>query len=572
MAGISRKRRVAAGMAPIFDDVALPERQRPQSAWLLTNRNNLIEVLASGLVKPAHLAPRHYTDLASMCPGYLPLLLHDPAPEWCQLVSSDGDYNYPVLLQIQLDGLVGHGYLIQDEQRGEFDGPLSGQTADVILVRAVLPLQRVTQIVFADDSHRTHVLGNRYDNVPDALLRSSRVDAHLFTGEPRDALVPALQEFQFDGQVLADEQRWYTRVDKIAGGLALAATSLSQHPTLSFAAIVYALNLLAGHSAADEKQISLVVAHLVGHAQPDTVRRWPNLPLLISAAELVADCTTGFSPLELVREAYRRAIQLLGEPGVLREQLQSSVSVLHDEQDLADFERAWPGRANAVPNALLRFALRRDTPPSHSQQESGEAEVIGWFLTGLLQGRGRVPVEIYPEAGLLRALDATVALFINRLMEGLITSHALQFQLAHRFGEETILQDGIEIACFAHQGLFEEAVDYFRGMAKDRMNEEAAVEFCRIMGWTNCVRAEVAGLISDQKDDLEMSVSGRVERKIAISFTGFAHKVQHHIRYAEFRRNLGLASIQPPPREALGALDTLVRGLRGPDKEQDRMR
>jgi hypothetical protein len=120
--------------------------------------------------------------------------------------------------------------------------------------------------------------------------------------------------------------------------------------------------------------------------------------------------------------------------------------------------------------------------------------------------------------------------------------------------------------------LFEEAVDYFRGMAKDRMNEEAAVEFCRIMGWTNCVRAEVAGLISDQKDDLEMSVSGRVERKIAISFTGFAHKVQHHIRYAEFRRNLGLASIQPPPREALGALDTLVRGLRGPDKEQDRMR
>lgn len=564
----SKKSSTLPGMRPIFGEADSGKTESKKTAWLLTNRNNLVEILSSGFLKPAHFAARHYADLSSFCVGYLPLLLTHPSAELVEQVRLEGEFNYPVLIRISLDGLHGPIIMLRGEQSELADVEDVIWSGDALLVQGILPIQRIDRILFASNDEQQQVLQTGYGNVPTELLSRSTTDAEAFNGTlAAQAIVSFLQSHHLDDKTLDWEKATYAHVEKIAGGLALAASSLGTRPHLSFAAIVQALNLLEGHNLEGETQISLAVAGLLHLDLPDAANRSQNQLLLTKTAELAAGYLHGFSTSDVVNAVYADVVRTLDAGNPMRELRQDTFRVLESELTLAEFEARWPRKQYDVPSALIRFLLRGDKPPVRQQLmdgQAGTADVLSWFLTGLYLGRSRVPVEAYPDSGLLRAIDSSVAGYVNRHSRGLLETPAPHFELVQSFGLETMFRGDVEIARFNHEGSLEQLVKHFQTQPKEDLDGQLAIDFCEIMGWTNCVRTDITGLISDQKDDMAMSVISRGERRITLSFTGFIREVQHHLKPVQFRKCL--SDIKPPSKEATEKLDTLARGLRGTDK------
>ena len=561
MAKSSRKSPSSPGMRPIFGDAGSGKMESKKSAWLLTNRNNLAEILSSGFLKPAHFASRHYADLGSLCIGYLPLLLAHPSAELVEQVRLEGEYNYPVLIKVSLDGLSGAVTLVTNEQSELADAGDSNWSGDALLVRGILPVQRINQIVFASYEEQQHVLQTAYGNVPTEHLLRSAVEAESFAGTlSAQPFINTIQSYHRDDETLAQEKVLYASLEKVAGGLALAATPLSNRPHLSFTALVQSLNLLAGHKPDGETQISLAVAGLLRHELPETASRSQNQLLLTSTAGLAANYRQGLPARDLVNSAYADVARISGEADSLRELRQDTFRVLNDEITLADFEARWPRKSYGVQIALLRFVLRGDKPPTRQQlvdDQAGTTDVLSWFLTGLYLGRCRLPVEAYPDMGLLHAIDSSVANNINQNAHGLLEMTSTHFVLVQSFGLETVFRSDDEIACFAYEGSLEQLVMHFQAQPKEDLDEQLAIDFCKIMGWTTCVQTTIQGNVSDQKDDLRLDVGGS-NRRLTVAFHGFIVSYSEKLKVAEFRRRVNGPIERPSSEPAKGELENLL--------------
>jgi hypothetical protein len=486
-----------------------------------------------------------------------------PSAELLLRVTSEGEYNHPVLLSLRLDNLGGDAiFLTKDGSlAGEISDPWHG---DALLIRGVMPIGRIRQILFASEEHRMHVLQADHGNVPRQMIEHSTVDSTAFTGPALDFdLVQALEAHQLDKSTIGLEAAAYGRAEKIAGGLALAATPLAARPELSFSAIVQSLNLLAGHGLESETQISLVVASLLSQEVPETVVRSSNQALLTAAAEYALQSHLGISSRDLVSRAYAEAVALSGDSGSLKEQLRSALRVLSDEITDTEFEQSWPRKQFPVSSAVVQFVLRGDTPPTRRQllnDSTGPSDVLSWFLTGLYLGRSRLPPDAYPDPGLLDAIERATMRYMNRVADGLVESAPIKFDLVRTFGLESVYCDGVEIAQFAYRHIFEQLIEYFRSQPKEQIDEQAALQFCVTMGWTACVQTVIHGLLSEQKDDLKLETAGR-DRRLTISFHGFTTDISQKLKVGEFRKRIA-GSFETIPPDGVGSdLNGLFRKI-----------
>ena len=159
--------------------------------------------------------------------------------------------------------------------------------------------------------------------------------------------------------------------------------------------------------------------------------------------------------------------------------------------------------------------------------------------------------------GLLHAIDSSVANNINQNAHGLLEMTSTHFVLVQSFGLETVFRSDDEIACFAYEGSLEQLVMHFQAQPKEDLDEQLAIDFCKIMGWTTCVQTTIQGNVSDQKDDLRLDVGGS-NRRLTVAFHGFIVSYSEKLKVAEFRRRVNGPIERPSSEPAKGELENLL--------------
>ena len=89
----------------LIDDGGAPPNV--EHRWVfLTNRQNLLQVLSSGLVAPAFAYEKYYEDLLRFAPAHVPLVSTPLGQELTDLVSpKDSPAQFPVAIEISSEWL-----------------------------------------------------------------------------------------------------------------------------------------------------------------------------------------------------------------------------------------------------------------------------------------------------------------------------------------------------------------------------------------------------------------------------------------------------------------------------------
>ena len=157
----------------------------PKSGILITNHQNLLYMLASGLIMPpSGFGRKYYRDTLAAFSGWLPIFLDHShklvrAPESAiDDSTAESDHLRPVILEVELAGLRGpvqaHGEVGWAERQLE-EGVLRSES--VILLPAPLPTSRVRRIIFRslDDRRETETRAASSSN---ATLKGIKKQTH----------------------------------------------------------------------------------------------------------------------------------------------------------------------------------------------------------------------------------------------------------------------------------------------------------------------------------------------------------------------------------------------------------
>src|SRR5438477_3725902 len=66
----------------------------------LTNRYNLLQILSARYIAPREAYPKYYSDLLLQSPGRIPLIRASTSKQLEDLVASEGEASFPVVLEL----------------------------------------------------------------------------------------------------------------------------------------------------------------------------------------------------------------------------------------------------------------------------------------------------------------------------------------------------------------------------------------------------------------------------------------------------------------------------------------
>jgi len=213
------------------------------SAFLLTNRNNLQEILSSGIIWPASWYRNYYQDLGAHCREAIPLLLRDVSPELVALVSDPEPTAFPVILEINLSGISGSGLLITQEWNcKKIQLPMT-ENGECLVLSRLIPADRIQKIFFRDLGELKEFKLRKFSNVPEALIEYSVADRH-FQGHFEDVgkLLDILK--QISDQIPTVDMKLPVIVDSLAGLFSMLFSYSERDIRLSLKPMAYGLQLL----------------------------------------------------------------------------------------------------------------------------------------------------------------------------------------------------------------------------------------------------------------------------------------------------------------------------------------
>ncbi|BBO91021.1 hypothetical protein [Desulfosarcina ovata] len=152
------------------------DKTRPDSArWLfLTNQMNLQMMLAAGLLMSREgFGDKYYRDLLDDCPGWIPLFPNTAPRALVDRVVAEARHLTPVAVEVDISALAGPAKTVsvfgspQDITLPE----VQGNTAEILLVPAPLPLSLIKKIYFKSAADKTAFINrarSQYRNVPEA--------------------------------------------------------------------------------------------------------------------------------------------------------------------------------------------------------------------------------------------------------------------------------------------------------------------------------------------------------------------------------------------------------------------
>jgi hypothetical protein len=347
--------------------------------YLLTNRYNLLEILASRLLEPVEAFTKYYRDLLELCPGRLALVAPPFRGELTDLVSSEDQTAFPVALEV----------------RPEVLGPGTPATPDGVTAWApvgLIPLALVEAIHFRTatelDEHRLR----EYDNVRH-LNERYRVSPELFASGNGDA-ESLLSWLRSHGPVAGLEGAEGIHPDRLGGAITLmAATCPSVEPAVE--TLRRCLDTSAGRKGKRASAEWLVASITARHTRKPTV----DETVLTAALRVFGsvDASQSWRAVEVLSEVQTDIEPRLGEADRknLVEHFDRMRQILRSERP---FERLRPHGPPAE-KALLLALMRPD--PARLAGWSPEETGADWSVTlaasalvGALKGRRRMPTEV----------------------------------------------------------------------------------------------------------------------------------------------------------------------------------
>ena len=426
---------------------------------LLTNRNNLLEILSSGLVKPASLYTKYYPDLGAMYPEDLPLLARDPSSTLVERMAGGDPGAFPVLLEVDLEGLTGtaQAVLASDYLTERVELPLR-EDAVCLLVSGVLPVNRVNAVHFRSEQELQEHTARVYENVRSDAV-PLRVSPERFQGHRMNVkrMQAALNRTQQATAALTPERM--ARADALGGALLVVAALAEGHDRVPLEALIRPLELLHAPTdlptlldkleeypvvgrrllaiaAAllddqDSPQLEALAAHMpAGDGNPqDQEDPVADLLAMVAArtlAKMSPDDYFAEAALEGIREGLEEMLANTaigaGDTALSRYRyvLEAVGSVVDNSMDLADF----PAAEAPVATGLLHFLLQSD-PARLVNRAPGdrngdpEALAVAVAFSGALYGRAMIPVGSRPDVGFERHLDELLARHLNHAARGL---------------------------------------------------------------------------------------------------------------------------------------------------------
>ena len=366
----------------------------PASVYFLTNRNNLVRILASGMLMPeAGFAGKYYDDLLRLAPGRVPLMASAASAELLSLVTPEPQA-FAVILEVPRASLKDEAFpaLMADGSTGK--AGWRHPDARMWASSGALPLaDSVTAIHFRTDAERQEFQAREF---ADARLRTAlhRVSPELFAGgEPSaDAVTRWLRSLDAAEAPSAEDM---VAEDRRAGAVLLGClTSIpTEEELLGWG------QLLIGKKPG--KQAGAVVSRIGRALERAAKARDPeDIALEICVEELGStNRLEVWRPLDVLgRIRERLEARLKGRAEPMRPALERAAAILRDEEV---FEGLKSGGSTTL-KALLMVLKRPEAEGLLGWDPGGPGSTpevlnVAGVLLGALTGRAMLPVALREE-------------------------------------------------------------------------------------------------------------------------------------------------------------------------------
>ena len=359
--------------------------------WVfLTNRQNLLQVLSSGLIAPAFAYDKYYEDLLRFAPAHVPLVSTPLGHELTDLVSpKDSPAQFPVAIEISSEWL-------QSANKNIVGGLEAARSAGLLFLDCLIPSTAITCVHFRSAAERDEHIARPYANVNhEAWDLHITEDIFIETqGAERERILTGFLEA--NPEPSTDSARVnYLAADAFTGALigliaalpaqpewfdALASGLMGKRMPKDCGLPPFALFKPGGGLEVKGFEEILLRAAVIEFAKAQAAS-WNPQEVLVA----IEDTLKAASPSEKDLVAAGRALEKMRK-------------VIALEQDFEPFEQ---DRGSPAAKAIL-LALLRPEPTRllrWDQQETGASDAVGacaCALAGIAQGRTNLPIELRP--------------------------------------------------------------------------------------------------------------------------------------------------------------------------------
>jgi hypothetical protein len=518
-----------AGPQPGLFDAAAP----PRGPYFLTNRHNLLRILASSLVMPhSGFAAKYYDDLLRLAPGRLPLLARGTSQEICSLVTPEVE-SFPVLLELRPEAISRDAFPALLENGTSEPCALGNPDALIWAPTGVLPFDdAVSAIHFQSNRDREEFELREYADVrPRHGLHQVTPSLFNFAAPSADQLTTWLTALA-PGE--SPDAEGISVEDRRAGALLLGATTspATNAELLGWGQILTGKK--PGRTAGESVARTARALDGAKGREPEDIALHVCLEVLKSTNRLEV-----WRPNEVIG-AIRDGIQLR-----LKSDADAMIAALDRAEAIVRGDEPFEGLKAAgspVMKALL-LALLRPEPDRLVGWDPGGAGAdelvlnLAAVLVGALTGRSLVPASMRP-AGLDSAVARNEAERLSSGRERAFRAGAARPLKVERHDGLMLLKVGDETIVERKVGPTSVAIT--EELLRDEAVLEAAVGVAMKMGWEDSIET----IVEAPAVALHTSMSQQAGQAVTIRFLGIG-RTSHHLVADAFRAHADGGELKP---------------------------
>lgn len=190
------------------------------------NRNNLIVLLAGGVISPSKGYANYEKDLQRFAGDGFLLVRNGISSKVIDSEDLSGNAGFTVLVEINIDDLDTASYGL-DEQ-GEFsDSTISINKSDACFLSliGVIPITKVEAVHFRSDSDKKNFIVRQFENVPMDII-PFEVSEQLFKHDVSDIAIQALERLSEGNNDDCKLKKHYAKSDSYTGCVALLVNTI----------------------------------------------------------------------------------------------------------------------------------------------------------------------------------------------------------------------------------------------------------------------------------------------------------------------------------------------------------
>ncbi|MDX8152088.1 hypothetical protein SK069_10820 [Patulibacter brassicae] len=444
-------------------DPLFPSGHTPGPWLVLTNRSNVVDYIASGLVRPKEGLEKYYADLSDLVPLRVPVVAGPLSVELIERVA-DRPIHFPVALEIAADAV-------------------SSTTDDRVGSLKVATLDAIAKVHLETEDDLDELVARTFDNVDWSRVEYA-VSPELFSGGDLtlEAVREALSGTQ-DGPAPKFELE-----DRLAGARLMALSTAEAHHDLDAVALV-ALDAGQARTAAGGPGEWFVIDDSLASYSPSEGASFDERLFRAAAARCIStsrsDVWDGARLVGEIDELLKADHEVDGDD--LARWAKAAERIREIVDAVRTFERLTTTEYSSEA-AVLLAALRgrpADVLALMLEDIGGDAWTVtaAATLIGLVHGRHAMSVELRPEA-----LDSVLARMERSRLIG--SPWTPTVEVAADGAKSSLKVDGAAILEVPlppkplHDLLASIDVDI-------SANREAVLEVVRIAGWQEVIRTTV---------------------------------------------------------------------------------